>query len=215
MNTTSPPDALLLIAPGCPHCQAVLNNLAELVKAGTIGRLEVVNIAVHPEAAQAVGTRSVPWTRIGDYALAGEYTRGELEEWARKAAAGGQDADYIRELLEQQQLDQAIAHVKEHPDTLPALLELMKDPDQSLAVRFGLGAIFEALAGSEILRDLIGPLSELARSDQANLRADAAHYLGLSGNREAIPLLRELLDDSNPDVREIAADALEALGEAP
>lgn len=207
----TPPDALLLIAPGCPHCQSVLGSLAELVKKGQIGRLEVVNIAVHPEAAQQHGARSVPWTRMGSYELAGNYTLGELTEWAEKAAAGGNANDYIKELLEQQQLDEAVDYLKKHPEQLPALLELMQEEEQSLTVRFGIGAILEALAGSEPLKKLVPDLSRLAENGKANIRADAAHYLGLSGNSDAIPVLEKLLDDENPDVREIAADSLEAL----
>lgn len=209
----TPPDALLLIAPGCPHCASVLASLSELVKNGRIGRLEVVNIAVHPEAAQAVGTRSVPWTRIGSYELAGNYTLGELGEWADKAAAGSDANDYIKELLEQQQLNTAIDYMKQHPDQLPALLELMQEEEQSLTVRFGIGAILEALAGSKALKSLVPALIELAGSDKSNIRADAAHYLGLSGSPEAIPTLKKLLEDENADVREIAADSLEALEE--
>lgn len=208
-----PADALLLIAPGCPHCASVLASLSELVKNGRIGRLEVVNIAVHPEAAQAAGTRSVPWTRIGSYELAGNYTLGELGEWADKAAAGGNANDYIKELLEQQQLDTAIDYLKQHPDQLPALLELMQEEEQSLTVRFGIGAILEALAGSETLKSLVPALIELAGSEKSNIRADAAHYLGLSGSPEAIPVLKKLLEDENADVREIAGDSLETLEE--
>jgi len=211
MNDT-PPDALLLIAPGCPHCQSVLDSLSELVKEGHIGRLEVTNIAIHPEAAQAVGTRSVPWTRIGRYELAGNYTLGELTEWAKKAVASENANDYIKELLEQQQLDKAVEYLRKHPEQLPALLELMAEQEQSLTVRFGIGAILEALAGSASFEKLVPKLLELTRSEKANLRADAAHYLGLSGNSSAVPALQQLLEDQNADVREIAAEALKALG---
>ena len=42
------PDALLLISTRCPHCPAMLSALADLVKQGTIGRLEAVNLEQHP-----------------------------------------------------------------------------------------------------------------------------------------------------------------------
>ena len=42
------PDALLLISTHCPHCPAMLASLADLVKQGTIGRLEAVNLEQHP-----------------------------------------------------------------------------------------------------------------------------------------------------------------------
>ncbi len=212
MTENAPADALLLIAPGCPHCQAVLASLSELVKKGEIGRLEVVNVAVHPEAAQEAGTRSVPWTRIGPFELAGDYTLGELRDWAAKAAAGGAGAAYLRELLEQRQLDQAVAYLLKHPERLADLLELMQEKEQSLGVKFGVGAIFEALAEKGALKPLVPPLMELAASPRADLRADAAHYLGLAGDVQARPRLESLLEDENPDVREIAAESLERLG---
>ncbi|WP_419596890.1 HEAT repeat domain-containing protein [Thiolapillus sp.] len=209
----NPADALLLIAPSCPHCQSVLHALSDLVKSGDIGRLEVVNIAVHPETAQEVGTRSVPWMRIGNYELNGSYSTGELKSWAEKAATGAPAGEYIRELLEQQQLVQAIAYIEEYPDSLPQLLDMMQDEEDSLSVKFGLGAIFEALAGSDLLKTLVPELGKLATHDKANLREDAAYYLGLSSAPEAARWLKPLLDDPQDDVREIAAEALDMLGQ--
>ena len=86
-QSPAPPDALLLMAPGCAHCPVVLEGLGRLLKEGRLGRLEVVNVAVHPEAAVAAGTRSVPWTRIGPFELDGLYGPAELAEWAAYAAA--------------------------------------------------------------------------------------------------------------------------------
>jgi hypothetical protein len=205
------PDTLLLIAPGCPHCQSVLGSLAELIKKGTIGRLEVINIAVHPQAARDVGTRSVPWMRIGSYELAGNYSLGEIREWAEKAATGETSSDYIRELLEQQQMEQAVGYLKQHPEQLPALLDLMQREDNALGVSFGVSAIFEDLAGTPALKQLVPELGPLTRSEKANTRGDAAYYLGLSGNPAARDWLQPLLDDPQADVREIAREALESL----
>lgn len=205
------PDTLLLIAPGCPHCQSVLASMAELVKKGDIGQLEVINIAVHPEAAQKAGTRTVPWMRIGNYELAGNYTLGEIRNWVEKAAKGESPQDYIRELLEQQQMDQAIAYLKQHPDQLSALLDLMQREDNSLGVSFGVSAIFEDFAGSPALQQLVPQLGALTRSDKANIRGDAAYYLGLSALPEARTWLEPLLADPHKDVQEIAAEALESL----
>jgi hypothetical protein len=56
-QSTVPPDALLLMAPGCAHCPVVLESLGRLLKDGRLGRLEVINVAAHPEAAVAAGTR--------------------------------------------------------------------------------------------------------------------------------------------------------------
>lgn len=210
-SMNKPADTLLLIAPGCPHCQSVLHSLSDLVKNGAIGRLEVVNIAIHPETARELGTRSVPWTRIGTYELSGNYTAGELADWAKKAASEVASADYMRELLEQQRLDQAIAYIKNHPEPAAQLSALMQDKEGSLGVKFGVGALFEELEGSILLKGMVPMLGELSKSDKANIRGDSAHYLGLSHAAEARDWLLPLLKDSQQDVREIAAESLSLL----
>ena len=95
----SVPDALLLIASGCPHCPTVLQGLSELVKAGVIGRLEVVNIGAHPEIAQGHGVRGVPWLRLGPFELEGLRAPAELRRWAERAGSNAGMADYVAELL--------------------------------------------------------------------------------------------------------------------
>ena len=84
-NQAIPPDALLLIAPGCPHCGAVMQNLSTLAKENAIGRLEIVKIASHPEVAEKAGTRSVPWMRIGSVELTGLHSLPEIREWVSRA----------------------------------------------------------------------------------------------------------------------------------
>ncbi len=201
----------MLITPGCPHCQSVLHSLSELVKNGNIGRLEVVNIAIHPEIAQEVNTRTLPWMRIGNHELSGNYSLSELKTWAEKAVTGDASATYIRELLEQQQLDLAIHHLQAHPEKLLLLLELMQEEDVSLSVKFGIGAIFEALEGSGLLEELVPELGALGRSKKANIRGDIAYYLGLSHSPQAREWLTPLLQDPQQDVREIAVESLEML----
>ena len=207
----SPPDATLLITPHCPHCRSVLVGMSELVKEGKIGRLEVVNIAVHPEVAEHHGIRSAPWIRIGTFELTGNYTPSELTHWAEKASAKSGETDYLRELLEQQQLDEALAKTVASPSMIQSLLELLQNRDLALAVRFGLSAIMEDLAPRGLLTPYIEQIGLLTRSEVPSIRADAAYYLGLTGNQQAEPFIRDLLDDPVNDVKEIAEESLELL----
>ena len=75
MNTLQ---ATLLIGPGCPHCATTLAALSELVKKGRLGQLNVINVALEPEAARARGVRSVPWMELGPFELAGAHSEAEL-----------------------------------------------------------------------------------------------------------------------------------------
>ena len=214
-STRQPPDALLLIAPGCAHCPLVLESLARLVKAGSLGRLEVINVAAHPEAAARAGSRSVPWTRIGPFVLEGLHGEAELREWVEHAAAGTGRAAYVAELLRNQQLDRALATVRQWPDVLPDLLALSGSLETPLAVRIGISAAVEDQQGSAALRDALPALAGLATSPEPAVRADAAHFLGLTGSAAARQPLEALLADVEPQVREIAAESLALLEASP
>ena len=211
MTTTRVPDALLLIAPGCPHCPAMLEGLGGLVKEGVIGRLEVINIVAHPERAAELGVRGVPWARIGPFELEGVQTPGELRRWAEGADSLDGMADYFYEMLKSGRRARVENLARQEPARLRALARLMARPDTSMAVRLGIGAVLEELQGSGIAEVIIADLAALARSGDALTRADACHFLSLIGGDEVIPHLRACLDDEDREVRETAADALAEL----
>ena len=207
----SAPDALLLLSTHCPHCPAVLAALAELVKQGAIGRLEAVNLEQHPEIAQALGVRSVPWTRIGRIELLGAQSKAELADWAAKAGSEAGVADWFHMLLKEGQLPRVQSTIEAEPDLLAAVLPIVGNVEASLNVRLGAGVLLEHFADTATLRALLPRLGELAQHPDARVRADACHYLGLAGDARAKPWLGARLDDADADVREITAESLQRL----
>lgn len=205
------PDALLLLTASCPFCPAVLAALGELVKAGRIGRLEVVNIEAHPEVAQHFGVRSVPWVRLGAFELDGLRSKAELEQWATRAGTREGVAQYLSELLATGGLNKVMAHLARAPHDLDALLVLLANPDTDLHVQLGIAAVMEELSGSATLQAAVDQLGTLVASPEPRLRGDACHYLALSGSQRAIPYVRRLLADPDPHVREVAHESLAAL----
>ena len=205
------PDALLLISTHCPHCPAMLAALADLVKQGTIGRLEAVNLEQRPEVGQALGVRSVPWLRIGRIELAGVHGKAELAEWAAKADSEAGLADWFHALLKEGQLPCAQALIEADPALLAAVLPIVGNVDASLNVRLGAGVLLEEFAATDALRALLPRLGELSRHSDARVRADACHYLGLTGDAAAKPWLESRLTDDDADVREIATESLQAI----
>ncbi|NCA91253.1 MAG: RsmE family RNA methyltransferase, partial [Gammaproteobacteria bacterium] len=87
------------------------------------------------------------------------------------------------------------------------------NPAQPLATRIGIGALMEDLAGKSLARAAIPTLETLTLSAQPQTRADACHYLGLTGDPAVIPSVRRLLDDDDDEVSEIAAETLVLLGD--
>jgi thiol-disulfide isomerase/thioredoxin len=205
------PDALLLISTHCPHCPAMLASLAELLKQGTIGRLEAVNLEQHPEIGQALGVRSVPWLRLGRIELAGVHGKAELAEWAAKADSEAGVADWFHLLLKEGQLPKVQTTIDAEPGLLAAVLPIVGNVEASLNVRLGAGVLFEAFAGTRTLAALIPQLGTLSQHVDARVRADACHYLGLTGDAAARPWLGACTTDEDADVREIAAESLQAI----
>lgn len=205
------PDARLLIAPGCAHCPAVLDGLTQLAKSGGIGRLEVVNIAVHPEIAEEVGTRTVPWFRIGPFTLTGAHTASELAEWAERATDGSGMTAYFSHLLESNRLNEVVQMLHNQDGSLQELIPLLEDLETPMAVRIGVGAVIEEFADTPELASAVDSLATLATSDLPQVRADACHYLGLTRSPVAAPALQACLEDENEEVSEIAAESLAML----
>lgn len=213
MNAT-PPDALLLLAPGCPHCPAVLEGLTRLLKEGAIGRLEAVNLAVHPGRAGELGVKSVPWLRLGIYQLEGAQTPAALRRYAEHGDDPDTLAHYFHDLLISGRRHQVEYLLRQNPAHFHALPRMLADPGASMAVRLGIGAVLEEFQGSDLAQVIVTDLGELTRHEDALTRADACHFLSLIGGTATLPWLRACLADGDAGVREIASEALEEL-EAP
>jgi hypothetical protein len=211
MSKKEVPDALLLLATGCAHCPTVLEGLSQLLKQGKIGRLEAINIVEHPQAARRLGTRTVPWTRIGEFEFEGVLPLGDLERWADLANREEGTASYFSHLLETRRPHRVVAWLQRNPQSLRDLLGLLESAETPIAVRIGVSVVAEELQGTPLLQSALVDILELTKSTNAALRADAAHYLGLTHSREAIEALKRMLDDEHPDVREIATESLELL----
>jgi thioredoxin-like negative regulator of GroEL len=205
----TPPDALLLLGTHCPHCQTVLQGLANLVKAGTLGTLKVVNIEQRIDIARELGVRSVPWVRIGSFELEGLRSEQELAEWVARAATASGTTEWLNELLSSGKLEQVLQRVRSDPVAMDALLALFTDPDTQLNTRIGISAIMEDLQGSEALHAIVEQLGKLTQHEDARIRGDACHYLALSASPKAAGYISPLLQDADAGVRDVARESLE------
>jgi HEAT repeat protein len=147
------------------------------------------------------------------YPLAALATREALVLRSRTTNAAAL-ADHFHILLAEGALPRVIEAVGRQPETLAPLLPIIANPEAAMNVRLGASVVFERYAGSLALRALVPRLGELAAHPDARVRADACHFLGLSGAPEAVRYLEPRLADTDGEVREIAAESLEALAGA-
>jgi len=210
-STATVPDVLLLTATGCPHCPVVHKIFSQLKAADKIGKLEVINITQHPEAAEQYGVRSVPWFRIGDLEFQGLHSAAELEYWVNSASDTDGIKKYLIDELEAGHLPAVEKLLHAHPAWLHLSLSIVADMDAPIQARIGLGAVFEDMQGTAQLRELVAPLAELTRHSDQRVRGDACYYLGLTEDSRARPALQACLNDEVAEVREIAEEALQSL----
>lgn len=86
--------------------------------------------------------------------------------------------------------------------------------DENLRVRLGATALVEELAGDhgEELKAAVPGIIELLKHENPTIRGDAASVLGTIKDPSSAEALRACLHDSHPGVREVAHDALIAIG---
>lgn len=205
------PDATLYIATGCAYCPVVLTAASELVKAGLLSRLEIINIAADPERARGANVRSVPLLRLGPYELEGVRTRAELERYARGAGTHEGLAAWFADEFASGAIAKVLAAIHADDTRLAALLILLADPATPLAARVGVGAVMEDFAAHAALQRIVPQLGALARHADARVRTDAAHYLALSSAPQALAFLEPLLQDADVNVRAVAQESIERL----
>lgn len=150
--------------------------------------------------------------------------RAILGEWADRAGRGTSPEDAVERLadlyaresdpaLKEEILD-ALVWIASGPafDSILGILRDATDDDQRHAAATALGSVISELADA-------GDWDRVARGLEAGLPADlrvaTVETLMTEGDATAIPRLRTLLGDPDPEVREAAERAIEVLADAP
>jgi thioredoxin-like negative regulator of GroEL len=211
LSNINVPDVLMLMGTQCAFCLPMMQVLSELMKAGHIGELRIVNIEENIDLAAQLGVRSVPWLQIGPFELQGSRSKQELLLWLQRASSSEGLTEYLEEVLSEGNIKLANKLIQHHPQALENVIELMADPEAKINVRLGVGVIIEEMAESTSFKSVIPKLLALMSSPDARLRGDACHYLSLTKDVTYIPAIQKLLADDNEEVREIAQDSLDDL----
>lgn len=212
------PEALMLLSSHCAFCPSVLDSLTKMIKAGDISSLKVINLEQNPDAMQEYKVRSVPWVRIGKHELTGSQTLEALKqrvEWAKDDQKNETNlvADFDF-LLSDGQVNKVIEALYKDKSGFDVIMTLLGDSGTVLSSRIGIGVVFEEFAGSKLLKSYITQLGEISKSDDVRIRADSLHYLGMTADKSAFPILELAKNDNDDEIQEIVADSLESLEES-
>ena len=201
----------MLMGKQCAYCGPMMQILTELMKAGELAELRIVNIEENPELARQLGVRSVPWLQLGPFELQGNRSRQEILLWLQLASNFDGMTGYLDEVLAEGNIAYAKKLIERFPQALANVIDLMADPEAKINVRLGVGVIIEDMAESEMFKSVIPRLQCYLSSDDARIRSDACHYLSLTKDSSVITDIEGLLSDKSEEVREIAQDSLDEM----
>ncbi len=121
------------------------------------------------------------------------------------------DADLVKtiaDFLEMGHVENIIAMFRQEPDYYRLSGDILRD--ERFAVRMGMAVLFEEMQTlrPDDIEQAIPSLIPLLGENNPFLRGEAANLLGLINTDAARKLLQPLINDPDPQVAEIARDAL-------
>jgi thioredoxin-like negative regulator of GroEL len=198
----------VFVAEACPHCANAVEVANAIARTSPRVKVSVIDAQRSPDQAARYSVKSVP-TTVLDGGLSWVGVEPEAQVASRILARD--TAAHAQEVFTSQ------VESGRHADAIRAIVE--GDAAQRFAAawvrsttstRIGLMLVAEgALEQSEsALHPIVGELLPALQAEDAALRGDTADLLGQIGDPDGLEALRPLLDDPNPDVAEIAAEAL-------
>ena len=205
-----PVGLLVLIASGCPHCPRAVQAANRLSAASPSVTTTVVDVQRFGDLAESLGARSVPMTIIDDgLVIQGVTSANELLAKVLSRGTDEYEQAVFGSLLDVGRFDAAAETVLKTDHGVARFLHAWcrSATSSRMAMMMVVERVLEADPAA--LNPAVDGLIESLASEAAALRGDTADLLGQIGVPRGIEALRPLLDDPNPDVAEIAAEALE------
>ncbi|MCA1961503.1 MAG: thioredoxin family protein [Desulfomonile sp.] len=208
---TEPVRILAFVAPACPHCPEVVRKLLSTAVCAPSLTVTVVDAVEHGDLAERYKVKATPTVIFNEAAtLVGRITDAQIVDEALRGSAQAPLTAVIESMIAAGRAEDA-AELMVREGQTRAILPIYQSSE--LAHRIGaLVAMEEALTvDARSLDPILDELCALLAHEDARLRGDTADILGKIGNRRAVPALRKLVDDPDPDVAEAASEALELL----
>ena len=202
----APADLQVMIAPTCPNCPRVVAVCGRVAAARPQVRLEVVDVQYFTDLAGAV--KSVPTVIVdGTRSLVGALSEQDLLEVLAERSSRSYVHKTLASMIETGRFTDAVPLLAS-PQGQAALVAMLAS--STMSERIGLMLAAEEALGvnGRCLDAALPHVLPLLEAPDANLRGDVADLLGKIGAPAARTALEALLSDPNPDVCEVAADAL-------
>jgi len=206
-----PVDVTVFITSSCPNCPHAVRAANRLALLGRNVTVTVIDVEAFPRLGERYKIRSVPMIVIDGELLINHVI--PVQELVSKILSRGSNAykeEAFRSLVDTGNIDAAAKRLLDG-GCEGFFLATWRKSSLSLRIALQMTAA-EAMERDPNIFDGIVPglIAELD-SDDVALKGDTADLLGMIGHPAAKEPLQALLRDDNPDIVEIAQDALENL----
>ena len=212
-SLTGPNQIMVLMADACTYCPHVVQSVLAMAVHQPLITAVIVDAIQFGDLAERFKVKSVPTTIINDNrTVLGQVSLNQLVDHVLNLQGPESLTADLDSMIQSGRAEDAAALLCSRNEPY-AILPLYISKEFSKRIG-ALVTLEEALAiDPRILDPVLNELIDLLSHEDVGLRGDTAELLGKIGNPAAIPALKKSLDDPDPDVREAAAEALEALGE--
>ncbi len=206
-----PAELLVFVAPTCPHCPQAVKVANQLALASPKITVSIIDVQQFPQLAERFAVSAVPLTVMDNgFTFTGVVPGVQVAEHILNRGSDAQRTEGFLNLIEGGRVAVAVQALCSGSGLEPFRASWEKSVTSQ---RIGLMmAAEEALEENEEALDRISTdLLPLLGADDAALRGDTADLLGRIGLPHAVDSLKALLNDPNPDVAEIAEEAIEEI----
>lgn len=205
-----PARLFVFMATTCPNCPRTVRAALQLSLVSHGVHSYIIDVQRYPRLGERYRIKSVPATVLDDgWTGVGMMSPAELVERILRRDDPDMDQEVFDSLVESGRLDDAADWLLDHGASAFAVAWQRA----TLSVRVALMLLAEKVLEKDrrALEGCVETLLESLDSDDAAQRGDTADLLGRLGDARALEPLRRLGDDPNPDVAEIARDAVDQL----
>lgn len=210
-----PREMFLFVSTHCPNCPHAVRTVQAL--AGKLANLSVhlFEAMLHTELAEKHNIRSVPTLLIGqDLRYVGALDEEKLTSILRSEDPSSLLHEKIRQRIQEGSAAEAAAWIAQGGDPGFLAQDLGRSTFQErIALLLTLEEALET--DPRCLDRMVDPLLPHLETGDASVRGDIADLLGKIGDRKALPALKRLCLDPDPNVVEAATEAVETIEQEP
>jgi thioredoxin-like negative regulator of GroEL len=201
-------ELVIFVAEACPHCAQAVRVADALARSSPRLKVSVVDAQRSPELAERFRVMEVPVTVLdGELSWVGVEDAAQVAERIVARGTEAHERAVLESMIRSGRHADAISRITDGGGARHFAAIWLAS---TTSTRIGLMLVAEGALeqDGESLHSAVDALLPALESEDAALRGDTADLLGQIGHPAGIEALRPLLDDPNPDVAEIAAEAL-------